>query len=121
MQNGDCYSPTGDVDPSKAIIAETSKLIGNSVYGHSIMRKDRHTNVQLTGLSKALKLVNNPLYTSLEEMDDETFEVIECCVHFPCTYDLTHILGGFEEEENHPRSTDTVGLLRVQLRQAQDA
>ena len=65
----------GDADPSKAIIAETSKLIGNSVYGHSIMRKDRHTSVKLVDLEKASKLVNDPLMVSLEEMEDETFEV----------------------------------------------
>jgi hypothetical protein len=50
-------------------------LIGNSVYGHSIMRKDRHTNVRLTRHTKVVKLINDPLFSSLEEMDDETYEV----------------------------------------------
>ena len=66
---------SGDKDPSKAPIAETSKLIGNSVYGHSVMRKDRHTTVRITGLVKASKLLNDPLMSGFEELDDETFEV----------------------------------------------
>lgn len=66
---------SGDKDPSKAIIAETSKLIGNSVYGHSIMRKDKHRSVKLCGLDKASKLVNDPHFIDLTELEDETFEV----------------------------------------------
>ena len=65
----------GDVDPSKSIIAETSKLIGNSVYGHSIMRKDLHMNIQLVDLEKASKLINDPLMKGFEELSDNTFEV----------------------------------------------
>ena len=68
---------TGDIDPNKAIIAETSKLIGNSVYGHSIMRKDRHTTDRLIGLADATKLINDPLMDKFEELDDETYEVCE--------------------------------------------
>eukprot|EP00116_Pleurobrachia_bachei_P001169 sb/3461431/ len=83
----------GDADPSKAIIAETSKLIGNSVYGHSIMRKDRHTSVKLVDLEKASKLVNDPLMVSLEEMEDETFEVVS--KKRRVTYDLPVHLGFF--------------------------
>ena len=66
---------SGDIDKSNAIVAETSKLTGNAVYGHTIMRKDRHTNVKFVGRQKASKLVNDPLFMSIEEFDKETFEV----------------------------------------------
>ena len=67
--------PLGDADPSKSTIAETSKLIGNSVYGHAIMRKDKHSNVQLVDLEKAEKLINDPKMSSFEELPGDTFEV----------------------------------------------
>ena len=67
---------TGDMDKNNAIKAETSKLLGNSVYGHSIMRKDLHNSVRFVTLDKASKLVNDPRFTGLTEFDQETFEVI---------------------------------------------
>ena len=36
----------GDVDPSKVIIADTSKLTGNSGYGKTITNKERHRQVK---------------------------------------------------------------------------
>jgi G:T-mismatch repair DNA endonuclease (very short patch repair protein) len=35
----------GDVSPDKALLAETSKLVGNSVYGKMITNKENHRNV----------------------------------------------------------------------------
>ncbi|XP_063692200.1 uncharacterized protein LOC134824307 isoform X1 [Bolinopsis microptera] len=65
----------GDADSSKTMIAETSKLLGNSVYGHSIMDKARFTNVTFCDQEKASKMVNDPFFHSLDEFSDETFEV----------------------------------------------
>ena len=48
---------------------------GNSVYGHSIMDKSKHTNVSFCGIEKASKLINDPFFYNLEEFDKETFEV----------------------------------------------
>ena len=53
---------------------------GNSVYGHSIMDKSKFTTVTFCGIDKANKLVNDPFFTSLDEFDDETFEVSEYIV-----------------------------------------
>jgi G:T-mismatch repair DNA endonuclease (very short patch repair protein) len=36
----------GDTDPTKAILADTNKLIGNSCYGKTIVNKDKHKDVQ---------------------------------------------------------------------------
>ena len=65
----------GDLDPDKRIIAESSKLIGNSVYGHTLMDKSRHTSVKFCNLDEAVKLVNDPFFRDLDEFDEETFEV----------------------------------------------
>ena len=65
----------GDRDPNLSIIADTSKLIGNSVYGHSLMDKEKHSHVIFTDLEGANKHVNSPFFNDLEEMDEETFEV----------------------------------------------
>ena len=50
-------------------------LSGNSVYGHSIMDKSKFTNVTFCGIEKASKFVNDPFFQSLDEFNDETFEV----------------------------------------------
>ena len=66
---------SGDVDKSKKIVGDTSKLTGNSVYGHSLMDKEKHTSVNFCGLDKATKYINNPYFRNIEEMAGETFEV----------------------------------------------
>lgn len=66
---------SGDADPSKKLIGDTSKLIGNSVYGHSLMDKSKHTTVNFCGLERVKKYINNPYFRGLDEMENETFEV----------------------------------------------
>ena len=66
---------TGDKDASKAVVAETSKLIGNGVYGHSIMAKERHLNVKFCKADAALKYINDPYFMDLTDFDDENYEV----------------------------------------------
>ena len=60
----------GDRDPSLKAIADTSKLIGNSFYGYTIMNKGKHLNVQFLGEEDAVKAINNPRFISLEEFED---------------------------------------------------
>lgn len=57
------------------LIYFTFLLLGNSVYGHSIMDKSKHTSVKFCGLTKASAEINNPRFIHLEEFEDETFEV----------------------------------------------
>ena len=45
------------------------------MYGHTIMRKDKHNSVRFVSRDKASKLVNDPMFTGLTEFDNETFEV----------------------------------------------
>ena len=65
----------GDSDPAMKLVAETSKLIGNSVYGRSLMNKRTHKCVEFTSLNAAAKRVNSSLFVSLEEFNNNTFEV----------------------------------------------
>jgi len=40
----------GDVDEDMSIIAETMKLIGNALYGRTVMDKEKHTTTSFCGL-----------------------------------------------------------------------
>ena len=66
----------GDVDESMAIIGETMKLIGNVVYGRTVMDKEKHTTSSVCGLDKISKRMNDPHFKHLEELSDNRFEVM---------------------------------------------
>ena len=65
----------GDVDESKAIIAETMKLVGNSLYGCCVMDKEKHVTTSFCNLQKVSKKINDPHFKDLEELDNDRFEV----------------------------------------------
>ena len=65
----------GDVDESKAIIAETMKLVGNSLYGRCVMDKEKHVSTSFCNLQKVSKKINDPHFKDLEELDNDRFEV----------------------------------------------
>ena len=50
-------------------------LSGNSVYGHSIMNKSKHTCVNFCSSDQAAQLINDPRFISLDEFDGDCFEV----------------------------------------------
>ena len=57
---------TGDVDKDKAIIADTMKLQGNSVYGSLIMDKEKHQNtLYVQGIGNTHLKVNDPRFKKL--------------------------------------------------------
>ena len=66
----------GDRDPAYKAIADTSKLIGNSFYGYTIMNKGKHLSVEFCRHEKASKLINDPKFMSIEEFEGDNFEVI---------------------------------------------
>ncbi|KAL5260053.1 hypothetical protein ACHWQZ_G010240 [Mnemiopsis leidyi] len=68
------HNRAGDRDPSMKAIADTSKLIGNSFYGYTIMNKGKHQNVQFLNETDAIRAINNPRFVSLEEFED-SYEV----------------------------------------------
>ena len=69
----------GDSDPSKTLLADTSKLIGNSSYGKLITNKDRHRSVAyVDGHEEASLEVASRLFSSLNEInDDGLYEIVK--------------------------------------------
>ena len=66
----------GDADPSLALLAETSKLIGNSVYGKTITNKETHRNVMYCqGFKSTSARIRSPLFVGLEEIDHDFYEI----------------------------------------------
>ena len=65
----------GDADPSKAIIADTMKLVGNSSYGKTITNKERHRQVKFCDDDEVPSLINSPFFRELNPIDDNTYEV----------------------------------------------
>ena len=62
----------GDVDPSKQLLADTSKLIGNSSYGKLITNKDKHRKVSyLVGHAKTSAKLGGSSFELLEELDND--------------------------------------------------
>jgi hypothetical protein len=62
-------------NPSKAIIADTMKLKGNSSYGKTITNKERHRQVKYCDDEEVPSLINSPFFRELNTIDDETYEV----------------------------------------------
>jgi len=66
---------SADVDPNKAIIASAFKLLGNSAYGRSLMRKDKHLDTTICTISETQKAVNESRFHHMVEVNDEYYEV----------------------------------------------
>ena len=66
----------GDADPSKALIADTAKLVGNSVYGKTITNKLKHRNVTYHSDPRQVSLkIKSPKFRHLEEFQGDFWEV----------------------------------------------
>ena len=83
----------GDVDPDKAIIADTMKLLGNSAYGKTVTNVDRHRNVQYCNEVGTSLLINNKRFRQLDVVTDDVYEITSSKARL--TYDLPHHIGFF--------------------------
>ena len=63
----------GDLDPSKAILADTFKLLGNSTYGKTITNIAKHTDVSYTDEKGTQKLVNDSLFRKLTPLTENVY------------------------------------------------
>ena len=62
----------GDADPSMSLLADTSKLIGNSAYGKLITNKDGHKNVKYAMSSEeASATIASANFFSMSELDGD--------------------------------------------------
>ncbi|XP_071797162.1 uncharacterized protein [Asterias amurensis] len=64
----------GDRDPTKSILADTMKLLGNSAYGKTVTDQERHMNVRVCTDADAPRYVNNSHFRALHSLDDELYE-----------------------------------------------
>jgi G:T-mismatch repair DNA endonuclease (very short patch repair protein) len=60
----------GDADPSKTILADTFKLLGNSAYGKCITNLTKHREVHYVSGEEAGRFVNSPLFRTMRELSD---------------------------------------------------
>ena len=83
----------GDVDPDKAIIADTMKLLGNSAYGKTVTNVDRHRNVKYCTEVGTSSHINNKRFRQLDVVAEDAYEVTssKACL----TYDLPLHIGFF--------------------------
>ena len=65
----------GARDPDKEILANTFKLWGNSAYGRTVMRKDKHNSIKYSDESKVENYILNPLFKRVELLQDDFYEV----------------------------------------------
>jgi hypothetical protein len=65
----------GDSDPTKAILADTMKLLGNSAYGKTVTNQERHLNVRVCNDQDAPRYVNKPHFRALHALDDDVYEI----------------------------------------------
>jgi hypothetical protein len=67
---------TTDRRDGDELLANVSKLIGNSAYGSLLLDKSRHTDVlYVSGRHEACLKANEPRYKSMTELDDDQFEI----------------------------------------------
>ena len=65
----------GDLDKSKALIAETMKLIGNSNYGKLITNKEKHHDIVYVNESEIGTEIMDKHFYSLTELPNDYYEV----------------------------------------------
>lgn len=74
----DVSKAQGDADPTKAIVADTRKLEGNSAFGSTIMDQEKFQIVKyVRGEGNAMMEINEPRFKKLTTLteDEEFFEL----------------------------------------------
>ena len=64
-----------DLDPQKAVIAESFKTIGNSSYGKTITNQSKFKGIQICTEAEACQAINNPHFLRLSPFGDDVYEV----------------------------------------------
>ncbi|XP_061190256.1 uncharacterized protein LOC133198129 [Saccostrea echinata] len=84
----------GDRDPSMAILADTSKLRGNSSYGSLIMDQSKHREIKhVKGIEEATIEVNDSKFINLTDLGHHVYEIEKAKSRI--SYDLPVQLGYF--------------------------
>ena len=64
-----------DTDPSKAVIALTNKLTGNSLYSASLLNKEKHRNITYHSEKTVNRVINDPHFIHLDKIGSDLYEV----------------------------------------------
>ena len=83
----------GDVDPDKAIIADTMKLLGNSAYGKTVTNIDKHRDVRYCNEVGTSSHINNKRFRQLDVVAEDAYEITSSKARV--TYDLPLHIGFF--------------------------
>ena len=83
----------GDVDPEKAIIGDTMKLLGNSAYGKTVTNVDKHRDVKYCTEVGTSSCINNKRFRQLDVVVEDAYEVTSSKARV--TYDLPLHIGFF--------------------------
>ena len=73
------------------MLADTWKLIGNSVYSSSLLRKERYKTISYHNQSTVDKAINSPRFVNLDLVDNDLYEVKS--LKKPVTFDLPLQIG----------------------------
>ena len=65
----------GDENPLPGVLAETMKILGNSIYAYQITDRPRHTNTKYLIDEKTHKAINEPLFKKLKTNEKKLYEV----------------------------------------------
>ena len=83
----------GDVDPDKAIIADTMKLLGKSAYGKTVTNIDKHRDVRYCNEVGTSSHINNKRFRQLDVVAEDAYEITSSKARV--TYDLPLHIGFF--------------------------
>ena len=64
-----------DTDPSKAVIALTNKLTGNSLYSASLLNKAKRQNITYHSEKTVNRMINDSHFVHLDEIVSDLYEV----------------------------------------------
>ena len=68
----------GDSDPNLTLLAETSKLVGNSLYGKTITNKEKHKKTMYClGTRDTSRKIRQKRFSSMEEIEEDFYEIEE--------------------------------------------
>ena len=87
----------GDTDVAQKLLASTAKLVGNSLYGKTIVDKTKHRNVSYTtDEEKAAMKIANRRFHSVNILDEDVFETVafkkRVCVKLMFLGSVSHLV-----------------------------
>ena len=66
----------GDTDPSKGVLGETAKILGNAGYGSLLLDKTKHSRVKYVHSKHEAHLaVNDPAFKNMTELPGDLYEI----------------------------------------------